>query len=169
MENNKNNNTMWIVLGVVVLALIVFFVMRNKDKDTDVEVNDDQAQKEIVNNDPEGIEDVEVTAGATIPPASLSYQQALVKYKDARIQLDKTCQGSPDRMAVKNGSSIMIDNRAPNDRTVKLGSTYNNNIKGWGFRIIKLESATLPATWLLDCTESATVRSQNASTILIQK
>jgi len=56
----------------------------------------------------------------------------------------------------------MIDNRAPVARTVKVGSTFP--IKAYGFKIVNLSSATLPATWYVDCDSS-----QNVATILIQK
>ena len=93
---------------------------------------------------------------------ALSYQNALAKYKDVRIQLNANCQADPTQMTFKNGTEIMMDNRSPKDRTVKVGSIYN--IKAWGFKIVKLSSATLPATWLVDCDKS-----QNVATILIQK
>jgi hypothetical protein len=55
----------------------------------------------------------------------------------------------------------MIDNRSEVARTVKVGSSFG--IKAWGFEIVKLSSATLPATWYVDCDKS-----QNVATILIQ-
>ena len=93
---------------------------------------------------------------------SLSYATALATYKDARLQLDRTCQASPNLLTFKNGSLLMLDNRSPFDRTVKVGSVYN--IKAWRFKIVRLSSAALPATWLVDCDKS-----QNVATVLIQK
>ncbi len=110
-------------------------------------------------------QDVAGNAGnvdASAPGASISYAQALVKYKNARLQLDKICQASPDKMTFKNGANLMVDNRAPVARTVKVGSVFP--LKAYGFKIVNLSSATLPATWYVDCDKS-----QNVSTILIQK
>ncbi len=151
------NKNIWIGLGaVLVLVLIFWMVNKNSGEDAVQEVADDTEQVESVEDTSEG------SVNASSPAATLSYQQALVKYKDARIQLDKTCQASPNNATYKNNTSIMIDNRAPVARTVKVGSVFS--IKAYGFKIVKLSSATLPATWLVDCGSS-----QNVATILIQK
>ena len=92
----------------------------------------------------------------------LSYSDALAIYKNARIQLDTACRASPSNITYKDGTSIMIDNRAPVARTVKVNSVYT--IPAYGFKIIKLSSAILPATWLIDCDKS-----QNVATIIIQE
>lgn len=109
---------------------------------------------------------VEDTSSGSIdannPAAPLSYQQALVKYSGARIQLDKNCQASPDKMTFKNNTNVMIDNRAPVIRTVKVGSTFS--VRAYGFKIVRLYSTTLPATWYVNCDSS-----RNVSTILIQR
>ena len=98
-------------------------------------------------------------------PVSLSYQNALELYKDnKRIQLsgDTFCQVSPNNVMYKNGTSIMVDNRSSQTRTIKIGTTYT--IEGYGFKIIKLSSATLPVTLLMDCNNQ-----QNVAKILLQK
>lgn len=164
-EKNKN---MWMIAGIVlvVVAIIIFVVMRNnKDNDDLLENENNLAQEEVVVEDDNKVGELDTTGEdtATSPAASISYQDALVKYKDARLQLDKTCQASPDRMTFKNGASVMLDNRSAVSRTVKVGSTYT--IKPYGFRIIKLSasSSSLPVTYLVDCDKS-----QNVSTILLQ-
>lgn len=155
MENKKN--TRWLVgIGVILVIVIVFWFMNKKSApESLVDQNEDQSI-ESVEDTSEGSENVGNIA------ATISYQDALVKYKNARIQLDKTCQASPDKMTFKNNTTIMIDNRSAIDRVVKVGSTFN--LKAYGFKLVKLSSATLPATWLVDCDNS-----QNVSTILIQK
>lgn len=98
-------------------------------------------------------------------PVTMSYTNALALYKDnKRIQLsgDTFCQVTPNNVMYKNGTSIMLDNRSAKARTVKIGSTYT--IEGYGFRIVKLSSATLPATLLMDCGAQ-----QNVAKILLQK
>jgi len=170
MENNTTveNKNMWIwgAVAVVIVGIIIFLVMGNKDVEV-VSLTDDQIAMDAADrSNPDGEEDVtegsvSASNGAASPQVTLSYQEALVKYKDARIQLDKTCQASPDKMTFKNGTNIMIDNRAAVSRTVKVGSTFT--IKPYGFKIVRLSSDTIPATWLVDCDGS-----QNVSTILIQ-
>ncbi len=168
--NNNKENMYWVVGGLLVLGIIAFFVFAGNDKEAnDIAGNDanDIAQEQLDNNSAD--EDVEGeldTTGqvdvATSPAASLTYQQALDKYKGTRLQLDKTCQASPNNMTFKNGATMMLDNRSPETRTVKVGSTYT--IKPYGFRIITLSASTFPTTYLVDCNGS-----QNVATILVQK
>lgn len=162
-EKNKN---MWMIAGIVlvVVAIIIFVVMQNnKDNDDLLENENNIVQEEVVveENVAGELDTTPDKDVATSPAASLSYEQALIKYKDARLQLDKTCQASPDRMTFKNGTSIMLDNRAPVSRTVKVGSTYT--IKAYGFKIIKLSASTFPTNLLVDCDKS-----QNVATIIVQ-
>lgn len=158
MENNNRN--LWISVGVV-LAIFVGLVLWSMTGKSAVPSNN------VNNNTPlEPVDSTEDTSAGSVntgsSQASISYANALVKYKDARIQFDGVCQASPNNMTFKNGTSIMVDNRAPVDRAVKVGSIFN--IKAYGFKIIKLSSTTLPATLLVDCDKS-----QNVATILLQK
>jgi hypothetical protein len=153
----KNKNIILIVVGVIVVALVVLMVVKNNQK-----------TNETVNVEPESVEQVDgsntETSTGTVktPVVSITYQQALVKYKDRRIQLAQDCQATPTNVTYKNGTSIMIDNRSNATRVVKVGSSYT--IKPWSFKVINLTSSTLPATWLVDCGAQ-----QNVATILIQK
>jgi len=161
-EKNKN---IWMIAGImlVVIAVIVFMSTQKKDADDVLENENNVAQEEVVveENVAGELDTTPDKDVATSPAVSLSYEQALLKYKDARLQLDKTCQASPDKMTFKNGTSIMIDNRAPVSRTVKVGSTYN--IKAYGFKIITLSASTFPTNLLVDCDKS-----QNVATIIVQ-
>ncbi|MFA7285761.1 MAG: hypothetical protein WC011_02860 [Candidatus Paceibacterota bacterium] len=161
-EKNKN---IWMIGGIVlvVIAVIVFMSTQKNDADDVLENENNIVQEEVVveENVAGELDTTPDKDVATSPAVSLSYEQALIKYKDARLQLDKTCQASPDKMTFKNGTSIMLDNRAPVSRTVKVGSTYT--IKAYGFKIIKLSASKLPVTYLVDCDKS-----QNVSTILLQ-
>jgi hypothetical protein len=153
MENNKN---LWIGVVVVVILVFVFYFM-NKNS-TPVVINNTVDNQGVVST--EDTSAGSINAGVSVAP--ISYASALIKYKNARIQLDKMCQATPNNVTYKNNASIMIDNRAPVARTVKVGSVFS--VKAWGFKIIKLSSATLPSTWLVDCDKS-----QNVATVLIQK
>ena len=155
----KNKKVLYYGLGaLVVLALVLFLSMRN-DKDADLEGEQSVNESEEMESE-EGKEESKKTPAKSEPV--LSYAEALAKYKDARIQLDDRCQASPNNVTYKNNTSIMIDNRSPMTRSVKVGSTYT--IKGYGFKIVKLSSSQLPIQWLVDCDKS-----QNVATILIQK
>ena len=99
----------------------------------------------------------------TTPPTSISYQDALIKYADRRIQLDEACQAHPSNVTYKDNTGIMIDNRSAKTRTVKIGTAFT--IKPYGFKIVVLPDTYLKSkTILVDCDQS-----QNVATILIQE
>lgn len=159
----NKNSTLWMVVAVIVIILVVLLMVRAKNSKMDgSDINNygDMSQVQV-----EGTEDttVETTPVLTTTPAvSLSYQQALIKYKDRRIQLDKNCQAFPNNVTYKNGTSIMIDNRAGVARTLNINGPVS--IKAYGFKIVTLSSSTLPKTILVDCGAG-----QNVATILLQK
>jgi len=147
MDKNKK-----VLIELVVVLVLVVFGLWSLNKGA---VNQEKA---VTPSEDRSTGSVNVGSSA----ASIAYSDALIKYKDARLQLNKDCQGSPDKMTFKNNALMMVDNRAPVTRTVKVGSVFS--IKPYGFKIVKLYSPTLPATWYVDCGAS-----QNVSTITIQK
>ncbi|MBI3888607.1 hypothetical protein HY311_02340 [Candidatus Nomurabacteria bacterium] len=159
MEENKNNK-MWIWIVVVLIIIIGIFLWATKSSAPIVVDNSNPTDNTALQVGSEDLSAGSVDIGAKA--ATIAYADALIKYKDARLQLDKICQASPDKMTFKNNAVLMVDNRAEVARTVKVGSTFP--IKAYGFKLVKLSSAKLPATWLVDCGTS-----QNVSSILIEK
>lgn len=168
MEYSKNKN-LW--LGGVALVFLSVFVIwpmiasrplpaLDQGGEDDIALVPQVSTDDMKNSAEDTSEgSVNKNAGAV----SISYAEALVKYKDTRIQLNNLCQATPNNVTFKNGTDIMIDNRSPVARSVKVGSSFS--IKAYGFKIVKLSSpATLPTTWLVDCDAA-----QNVATILIQK
>ena len=96
------------------------------------------------------------------PVLKTSYEQALEIYKDYRIQFGENCRATPSNVSYKNGTNIMLDNRSAYNRAIRVGSVYTVN--SYDFKIVKLSSASLPATWFVDCDNF-----QNVATILLQK
>src|ERR1035437_1546400 len=156
MENKNKNLWIWIVVIVIVLIGVVMWAT-NSSAPAPVAQNNEVVVP-VVPTEDTTVGSVNVGA----PAASLSYEPALIKYKDARLQLDAVCQASPDKMTFKNNALLMVHNRAPTARNVRIGSIFP--IKAYGFKIVKLTSTTLPVTWKVDCDAS-----QNVATILIQK
>ncbi len=159
MEQNKNR--VWIIGAIVIVIIGVVVLITNNNK------------KEVLENtDPvSSVPEDEVVAESTqeadpltpAPALSLSYAEALAKYKDRRIQLDTVCQAHPNTVTYKDNTGIMIDNRSAQTRTVKAGTTFT--IKPYGFKIIVLPDIYLKAkTILVDCDKS-----QNVATILVQE
>jgi len=161
-----------VLIGVIATVVVIWFIVSSTKKPTDV-----------TSPAPQTATSTNTTLGATTTskttttakkaqvvllaskPVSMSYQKALETYKEGfRLQLSGTdfCQLSPNNVTYKNGTSIMVDNRSPRTHSVKIGGTYT--IEGYGFRIIKLSSSSLPATLFVDCDTQ-----QNVAKILLQK
>ncbi len=156
MSTNTEKGESPVVVLVIVLILVIFAFWSMKK-------NPVLAPSSDTNKIISPIEDISNSSVNTVnPTTSISYAQALVKYKNARLQLNNICQASPDKMTFKNNTNIMIDNRASVTRAIKLGSVFS--VKAYSFKIVNISSSTLPATWYVNCDKS-----QNVATILIQK
>lgn len=150
---NKNIIIAIVIIVVLLIGASIWYFMSNSD----IETNENP-----VTTEPESVQDIsdqDTGTGAT----AISYANALVKYADRRIQLDTTCQAHPNTVTYKDNSGIMIDNRSPKTRTVKVGITFT--IKPWGFKIVVLPNVYLASkTLLVDCDGS-----QNVATVLVQE
>ena len=175
METENKNTKMstkswvWTIVGVIVVIVLVLWV-RHMSNSVVVNTNNTGTnpvdQTALTSTGTEDLTTGDVNAPAVTggKAVSLSYTEALAKYANARLQLDTTCQAlaSPSNLVFKNNSMLMVDNRAPVARTVHIGSVFS--IKAYGFKIIELSSAKLPATLLVDCGTA-----QNVATITIEK
>jgi hypothetical protein len=151
MEKNMRIWVWVIVAVVVVVAVVLIFAFNNK-----------QIAIQTLTTEPSSVQDIASTdIGAAAAP--IAYADALVKYADRRIQLDKTCQAHPNTVTYKDNTGIMIDNRSAQARTVKVGTTFT--IKPWGFKIVVLPDTYLTSkTILVDCGQY-----QNVATVLVQE
>jgi len=161
----KNKN---LLISLAIVLVVVGFIIWVVISSTLITPNDNGDNTNVslpanINENKTRTEDTSAgSIHAGVSKSSISYADALLKYENARIQLNSDCQAIPNNMTFKNGTSIMIDNRASFAVAVRAGSVFS--IKAYGFKILKLSSKTLPATWLVDCGAS-----QNVATILIQK
>lgn len=166
MEKNTNKGWWW-AFGIVVVIIIIVLLVRNHRAATNTPLGDSTA----VTDDSALVSTEDLSAGsADLPvagtaalPAPMSYQDALTKYANARIQFTPTCQATPSQATWKTGTNIMLDNRSANMRTVHLGSLGDITIKPWGFKIVRFTSAMLPNVITIDCDAS-----QNVAQITIQ-
>jgi len=165
MNNNNNKNMVWAVIVILVIVFGIIFFMKSSPKEGAM-INDADTNMPAGNGAVDGPESsIDVTGDVTsgVQQVSIAYADALIKYKDKRIQLDKICQATPNRVTYKDNIGIMIDNRSAQTRTVKVGATYT--IKPWGFKIIVLPDVYLrSSTLLVDCDKS-----QNVATVLVQE
>ena len=170
MNKNENNGAWWTVFVVLVVAcLIAAAVMHHKEM-TMVDqgaattvMTDDQTASGAEVTPTEDVSAGDVTA-ATPGAAPLAYDQALLKYANARVQFDTACQATPSASTFTNGTLVMLDNRSPDARVIHLGSLGDVSIKAWGFKIVQLSSSLLPNNVAVDCGSS-----QNVTIISIQK
>ncbi len=162
-NNQQTQNWIWAVIIIVVIGIVIFFAFGNKTKlvdDTVTPIPTVVVPGTPTTTEPESVQDIDV---ATPGAATISYTNALVKYADRRIQLDKACQAYPNTVSYKDNTGVMIDNRSSQTRTIKIGTTFT--IKPWGFKILVLPDVYLKnKTILVDCDKS-----QNVATILIQE
>lgn len=155
-----------VAVAIVVIALISIVGGKSENRENENQMNQTATTTVATTSKTTTTTAKKVSTTYANQPVSLSYKQALELYKDnKRIQISGTslCQVTPNNVMYKNGTSIMLDNRSAVTRSIKLaGVTYN--IEGYGFRIAKLSSATLPATFLMDCGTQ-----QNVAKVLLQK
>ncbi len=158
MEKNNLKTLIWIIVAAVVIAVVIFFIFANRQTVNQVTTGPNNQ----VAAEPESVQDIGVQ-DTGVSAALISYSNALAKYADRRIQLDLTCQAHPNNVTYKDNTGIMIDNRSPQTRTVKVGTTFT--IKPWGFKIVVLPDVLLKSkTILVDCDGY-----QNVATILVQE
>jgi hypothetical protein len=161
--NILKNKTVWTWVAVILgIAVFVFLFSLLKIKNTE---NANLTNTVSLNNSaliPQSTLDTSgLPKGASINP--ISYDDALIKYANKRIQFDGNCQAFPNTVTYKAGTSIMIDNRSGEARTINIGVDYS--VKAYGFKFITLPNVDLQSkTILIDCDKS-----QNVATILVQK
>ena len=149
-----SKQTMWWVLGALVVIVIVIAVVMMKKK------NQDNAS---VSQNQETVTPAAESETSTGTTPNLSYTQALAKYGTNRIQIKADCQTVPNNVTYKSGTQVMFDNRSATSHTITFkGVKYV--IAGYGYRVFTMTASTYPTTVLVDCDGS-----QNVATILIQR
>lgn len=102
------------------------------------------------------------SAVATVLPGTTAYSDLVKQYEGKRIQFDDRCQAIPLMPTYKNGTSIMLDNRSSSPRVIKIGSV-SYSLVGYGYRVVTLNSPSLPQELSVSCGSS-----NNVSKILLQ-
>jgi hypothetical protein len=85
-----------------------------------------------------------------LPTSTLTYSQLVAQYGANRIQFDTNCQAQPNLVVFKNGTSILLDNRANQTRTIGLNGVQYSFVP-YGYRVITLSSSSVPQKWTLSC------------------
>jgi hypothetical protein len=93
---------------------------------------------------------------ATPVAGTKSYTDYVKEYEGRRIQFGENCQMVPVRPTYKNGTSILLDNRSAQSRTIAMGGkTYS--LQGYGYQVINLSSPALPKEMSVSCGSNPSV------------
>ncbi len=141
----KNKQGIVGVVIIVVLIVVSYFVWQSRDK----EYGEDYTKNGKTDNAALEGKTNETPAPATttppgVPPAGvkLTYGDALKKYPN-RIQISQCRLSSylsaTGTMTVTKGTSIMLDNRDNQARTIKIFG-YSYKLGAYGFRIVTANS-----------------------------
>ena len=90
------------------------------------------------------------TGGSGTVAMPKTYADALARYEGKRFQFDMYCQSKPATMSLKNGATVMLDNRSGDPRSIKVGPT-TYNLAGYGWRIVQVAVSKFPTTLMVDC------------------
>lgn len=158
-----NQKYLWYVVGIVVLVLVIVSIRREGSGDPSASNSPSPSSTASTSptSKPAGTRTpTPAPAGSSMPQ---SYTEAVKAHEGRRLQFDVRCQVSITKIVVKNGQTVMLDNRSGDARTVVVGSTQYQ-LPGYGWRVITMSSKTLPATVIVDCGGA-----QNVAQILIEK
>lgn len=159
----KNTNSVWAWVGIIVLVAAVVLIVVNVRKNDKVDSTDTDTSLVPTEDVSAGSIDAPKTTG--VAPVTMSYQNALETYATHRIQFDANCQATPHTSTYKNGTNVMLDNRAPDARMIHLGDLGTVSIKGYGFKIVNFSLAGLTKNDIaIDCDAS-----QSVAIITVQK
>jgi hypothetical protein len=139
-----------IIIGVVVVVALAMLLPKAESPQSG-NVGQQPGSSVAVTPTPAPV--VTVKSGAPKPSTNempLTYAQAIQRYGGYRFQFDMYCQMNPGHVSLKNGATIMLDNRSGDPRTIKVGPTAYS-LAGYGWRIVQVAVKTFPTTLMIDC------------------
>ena len=160
---NNNPKVIWILVGLIIVVVIIGLVLKGKGQQP-TDTSGTQGDQSSVTQEPQSTEDQSAGSVNASNTASLTYENAVAKYMDRRIQFGPDCIARPNIVTYKDNTGIMLDNRSNQSRTFTFGTTPYT-IKAWGFKIVTLPDTYKTAkTIYVDCGKQL-----NAATIIIQE
>lgn len=151
MKNTQKGASFFLAIVVVALVVWGFWSLKNSKtlKEGGVTLNT------------QGLSLTNQAANYAPTPIS-TYEQALMQFANARLQLDESCTATPSKMTFKNNGLLMIDNRSSVSRLIHLG-TAEFIINPFDYKIVQVANNALPAVEYVGCGQNL-----NVATILIQ-
>lgn len=161
----ENQGTFWSVLGaIVVIAIIVVAAVLRGPKDVAISNVQVPQQTALENKSPMQPRYYAPVAGETQSPIApkLSYDAAVNKFWNMRIQFGENCVATPAVSTFKNGTELMIDNRSTQDKVFTVnGSSYP--IAAHDYAVVPFTATTSPQKFTINCGVM-----QNAATVTVQ-
>ncbi len=146
-------NKTWIV--VIVVAIVAGAWWLNRDS-SDLSLSPGVSSSPT----PVGATKTPAVSNSKVTPKSsptvtsnLSYTQLVALYGSNRIQFNQDCKGQPGSMVLKNGTSILLDNRSNKTQVITLnGASYT--LVPYGYRVVTVSSSSLPKDIGVSCNDS---------------
>ncbi len=136
------------VLGFGIIALVALIAIALEYKATNPISAPEAELPEIATTTPTTKTTTKPTTKTTT--GTLTYEQAVAKYDDVRMQFNTACQPTPSRQTYKNNTTVMFDNRSAGKRTITVdGKAYT--IAAEGYILVKLSSTKLPHVVTINC------------------
>lgn len=147
-----------ILIGGVLIVVIAFLAIRygsrpkETQEQTPIEIPKEEVSAPVY-------KPTKATSNEVSTP-SLPYGEAVVKYKNSRIQFDQGCQAIPANQSFKVGTDIMLDNRSPKPATISIGSKVYL-VEAYGYQVVDLSTEGL---FMANCNGQ-----KNVLTLSVQK
>jgi len=141
-----------ILLWVIIAAAVILVVWAFNSGVFNGEVIMESPQTVSEGNGPEaGVPVISGPGQGSFTQTQIQNYSALVnQYGDKRVQFDEGCQMRPSDVSFKSGTAVMLDNRSPSQRTIKVGN-QSYYFQPYGYKILTLSSAALPASLKISC------------------
>lgn len=125
-----------ILIGGVLVVIIAFLAIRYGSKPKEVE----ETKMEIPTEEIAApvYKPTKATNNEVATP-NLPYGEAVVKYKNSRIQFDQSCQAIPANQSFKVGTDVMFDNRSSKPATISLGGKAYL-VEAYGYQVVDLST-----------------------------
>jgi len=173
-----NKRDLYYIIGIAIVVIIivlgdVFWQKQGSDSDNfnlqqqSQNKSDKPAESDAVKNQKSG-EASNLSGSVSGVTPSLSYQEAVMFYRDRRFQFSFAptvgCNMNPYQYVFKNGVSVMLDNRSDKNLTIDAdGISYG--VSAYSYKIVTLISPTqLPHTVNISCEPG-----KNSGQIILQQ
>jgi ABC-type transporter MlaC component len=156
MKNMSKN--VKLLIGAIVILVAIFLLVKKPSKPEPVVTEEN---KEVVSETKsENQTPSKTTTNTNTNKERLSYSEALLKYKNSRIQFDQACQAIPANQTFKVGTKVMFDNRSPKATTIAIDSNVYL-VEAYGYEIVTMNRE---GSFTANCNNQ-----RNVLTLLIQR